>query len=485
MDIEGSGVAVGIDAAVVANHHVVVRRPRPGRPGDVVANFVVPPTLAGMDTLSKRLSPHGPLMAVAEPTSMTWLPLSIALGRAGCSLALVGNRHSARLRSALAGKNKSDPIDADMLCRAGEFFSLEPARIPGAAELALKRVCQRRGKLIVDSNRCLRRVISLARWAFPDVWNAFAGSRPTALAVLTRWPDLSQLARARTSSVSDVIAAHTRDVSNVDERAANVRAAARAWAEFWDGHVDLDALAWETAELLDDYAAAEARLDRATDAARQRWEQIWGDDELLLSVPGMGPIIAPTVRAFLADCRHFDDAKQAQSFVGLNPSNWSSGQMQAPSRAITKEGPQRAPPRLLPGRQRRPRHRSTVRRVLSTVDDRTRALPHPSQLRGRPQARCSHLGDADLGPQLPAARPRRTTDHPTRGQTARRRAGSPRRCPPAGTSPLSSNTPSPPHPLTKSATPETTTSPYRPPTTGQPVAPAHHNKKRQSSLDNR
>jgi hypothetical protein len=73
MDIEGSGVAVGIDAAVVANHHVVVRRPRPGRPGDVVANFVVPPTLAGMDTLSKRLSPHGPLMAVAEPTSMTWL----------------------------------------------------------------------------------------------------------------------------------------------------------------------------------------------------------------------------------------------------------------------------------------------------------------------------------------------------------------------------------------------------------------------------
>ena len=45
------------------------------------------------------------------------------------------------------------------------------------------------------------------------------------------------------------------------------------------------------------------------------------------------------MRAFLADASQFDDAKQAQSFVGLNPSNWSSGQMAAPSRAITKEGP--------------------------------------------------------------------------------------------------------------------------------------------------
>lgn len=339
MSIEGSGVTVGLDAAVVANHHVIVRRQTPGGPGEVVASFVASPSLSGMDMLSKQLAPYAPVMAVAEPTSMTWLPLSIALERAGCSLALVGNRHSARLRSALAGKNKSDPIDADMLSRAGEFFSLEPARIPSPEELALKRACQRRGKLIVDSNRSLRRIISLARWAFPDVWNAFAGSRPTALAVLTRWPDLSQLARARTSSVSDVVAAHTRDVSNVDQRAATIRGAARAWAEFWEGHVDLEALAWETSELLDDYAAADARLDRATETAQRRWEQLWGDDPLLLSVPGMGPIIAPTVRAFLADAQHFADAKEAQSFVGLNPSNWSSGQMEAPSRAITKEGP--------------------------------------------------------------------------------------------------------------------------------------------------
>ena len=169
--VEGSAaaVAVGIDAAVVANHHVVVRRPEAGRPGTVVDDFVVPPTLAGMERLTKRLAAWPGAVAVAEPTSMTWLPLSIALGDAGVELSLVGNRHSARLRSALAGKNKSDPIDAAVLSRAGEFFELSPARIPAATELALRRAAQRRGKTITDANRCLRRLISQARWAFPDL----------------------------------------------------------------------------------------------------------------------------------------------------------------------------------------------------------------------------------------------------------------------------------------------------------------------------
>jgi transposase len=332
-------VAIGIDAAVVANHHVVVRRPGVSGAGETLEDFVVAPTLAGMEILTKRLSQWPGVMAVAEPTSMTWLPLSVALRNAGGDLALIGNRHSARLRSALAGKNKSDPIDAVVLSRAGELFALQPARIPAAGELALRRAAQRRGKALVEANRCLRRVISQARWAFPDVWNAFAGSQSTALAVLNRWPHLENLGRARTSSITEVVALHTRGVAHVEARAERIRAAARSWAEFWSGHLDLDALAWETTELLEDLNAAEARLERASEQARQRWEQLWGDDPLLLSVPGMGPIIAPTVRAFLADGTQFETAKEAQAYVGLNPSNWSSGQMESPSRAITKEGP--------------------------------------------------------------------------------------------------------------------------------------------------
>ncbi|WP_281175149.1 IS110 family transposase [Knoellia sinensis] len=190
---------VGIDAAVVANHHVCVREhDADGQPR--LTRFHVPPTIAGLRRLGDRLAPYPGGVAVAEPTSMTWLGLSVALRDAGADLALVGTRDSARLRGAISAKHKSDVIDADVLATAGEVFTLTPLRPPPPAQLALRRACTRRGKVVIDGNRARRRLISLARWAFPDVWGGFAGSMPTAVAVLTRWPDLRSLAAARRSA---------------------------------------------------------------------------------------------------------------------------------------------------------------------------------------------------------------------------------------------------------------------------------------------
>jgi transposase len=331
-------VRVGIDAAITANHHVCVRQV--GADGTVTnTRFVVPPTLVGLRTLGQRLLVHPGVVAVAEPTSMTWLPLALALSDAGGALALVGSRHAARLRGAIIGKSKSDVIDADVLARAGDVFDLRPLVLPGPDQLALRRVVTRRGAAVIDANRYLRRLISLARWAFPDVWNAFGGSLPTAVAVLGRWPHLPALAAVRRATLTAVVAEHTRAVPDVPARAEAIRVAAGQWAAFWSGRLDLDALAFDVTEHLTDLAVAHARIDRATAQATRYWERLYGGDPLLASVPGMGPVTAPTVRAFLGDGTGFGTAKAAASYVGITPSTWSSGTVNQPSRAITKEGP--------------------------------------------------------------------------------------------------------------------------------------------------
>lgn len=266
MLIQGSSdpprlVRVGIDAAIVAQHEVCIRaidaqgRVRTDR-------FRVQPTLAGLRSLSNRLAETPGVVAVAEPTSMTWLALSVALREAGCDLSLLGARHAARLRGAISGKHKSDVIDADVLGRAGEVFDLHPLRPVEPAQLALRRACVRRGMAVIDGNRHLRRLISLARWAFPDVWNGFRGSLPTAVAVLHRWPHLAQLAAARRSTLTAVVALHTRGVADVPDRVEAIRSAAAAWAAFWAGHLDLDALAFDVTEHLTDIADAKARTER-------------------------------------------------------------------------------------------------------------------------------------------------------------------------------------------------------------------------------
>lgn len=128
-------------------------------------------------------------------------------------------------------------------------------------------------------------------------------------------------------------------MSGVAERAGAIRVAAAAWVEFWDGRLDLDALAWEVTEHLHDITIASEQIERATTQAQRYWTRLYGDDPLLLSLPGMGPMTAPTIRAFLGDGTRFATAKAAASYVGLTPSTWSSGTVVQPSRAITKEGP--------------------------------------------------------------------------------------------------------------------------------------------------
>ena len=67
-----------------------------------------------------------------------------------------------------------------------------------------------------------------------------------------------------------MVAEHTRGVGDVPAQVQEIRSAAAAWAHFWVGHLDLDALAWDVSEHLADMAVANARIDRATTQAQRR-----------------------------------------------------------------------------------------------------------------------------------------------------------------------------------------------------------------------
>jgi transposase len=145
------------------------------------------------------------------------------------------------------------------------------------------------------------------------------------------------LSRAHVDSITDVVAAHSRD-KHPDRRAERIRTAAGGWLRYWAGRLDVDALAWEVAELLDDIDAADAAIVRSSEHASVLWREYWPDD-LLCTIPGIGPICAGSTRAWWGTGAHLPSAKAAAAFVGLNPSNWESGLSASPSRPMTKQGP--------------------------------------------------------------------------------------------------------------------------------------------------
>ena len=134
-----------------------------------------------------------------------------------------------------------------------------------------------------------------------------------------------------------MVAAHSRD-HEPQRRAERIRDAAAGWTRFWQGRLDLDALAWEVAAMLDDIVVADQRQADATGQAIGLWKENWPDDPLI-SIPGMGPICSAAIRGWWGDATQFPTAKAAVAHTGLNPSMWSSGLTESPSRRITKQGP--------------------------------------------------------------------------------------------------------------------------------------------------
>jgi hypothetical protein len=92
------------------------------------------------------------------------------------------------------------------------------------------------------------------------------------------------------------------------------------------------------AGLIDDIEMADATIARAATHATTLWQAYWPDD-VLCTIPGIGPICAASTRAWWGSGQHLASAKAAAAFIGLNPSNWSSGLTASPSRPITKQGP--------------------------------------------------------------------------------------------------------------------------------------------------
>ena len=127
-----------------------------------------------------------------------------------------------------------------------------------------------------------------------------------------------------------------------------------------------------------DLAESRARVDPFASHARQWWEHLYGDDPLVLSLPGVCPATGASIRAYFGDGSGFDSAKKAANYVGITPSTWSSGTMNQP-RGPSARRDRPASSGVLPGRQRCPDHGLAAGRVLSPAHDRIRTLPYTGQ----------------------------------------------------------------------------------------------------------
>ncbi len=320
---------VGIDLAVTAASELAV-----ATGATIEATHRVASTPRGLTEGIAKAAKGRSVAIVVESTAMAWFIAAVAAVRSGVEYSLyrVSGRKSAALRAFYRSHTKTDHIDARVLARMPAVDdSLLTYRLPAPSELAMKRLVVSRHKLTTETTKLQNRMRSLLAWAAPGMINAAGGTVSTGLVrVLGRWSDLTSLAKARVATI-----ALQGDWSR--ERAEAVRAAATEAVAFYEGHVDFSAVGLELELSLAQLGFLTSQVDRLEERIAALHTELYPRDRLL-SIPGIGPVVAGVVRAVVGDLSRFANQASFRAYTGLVPRENSSGEVRQRGR-ISKAGP--------------------------------------------------------------------------------------------------------------------------------------------------
>jgi transposase len=158
----------GIDIAK-AKADVCTRLP-PAREGGRRASRVeeVPATAREVTALAGRLLADGVELAVMESTSDYWRIWFCLLEAAGLRVQLVNSRHARQL----AGRPKTDRLDAQWIARLAEMGLLRPSFVPPPEIRALRDLTRTRAQLVRDRTREWQRLEKLLEGALVKLSSA-------------------------------------------------------------------------------------------------------------------------------------------------------------------------------------------------------------------------------------------------------------------------------------------------------------------------
>ena len=281
---------------------------------------------AELDALWNRVPEGATVTVVMEPTRNAWVPLAAWFRRRGADVVMVPSERSADLRAYYAKHAKTDRLDSRVLARLPllhpEGLLREHGLGPGDS---LRRAVKLRSNLVRRRTATLHRLDALLEILGPT-WTGVLHSAmdKTALRFLAAYADPHDVLRLGRARLARFCYRHSRGAWGADA-ADGLLAAARATLALWgaDG-LDYPSLAEDI--------ALEARLAlQLTDEIHELGERIAvlyrevDREAIVLSAPGVGPILAAQILGRLGDARRFASLAGVRSYAGLVPREDSSG----------------------------------------------------------------------------------------------------------------------------------------------------------------
>jgi transposase len=285
-------------------------------------------TVEDLGRLWAGLPSTGEVTVIMEPTRNAWVALAAWFRARGATVVLVPPEQSADLRAYYSKHAKTDKLDSKVLARLPLHHpeGLRPQLDPGPAD-ALRRAVRRRSSLVERRTAVFQRIDALLELYGP-VWADAVGTgeySKAALSMLERTgADPHALTRLGRKRLTALLIRASRGAWR-EPHADTILAAAATTQQLWAaGGLDFT----ELGEDLAGEARLALQLSSEIHTLDDRISVLYTEadpDGIILSGPGLGPILAAGILGRLGDANRFDSLRGIRAFTGLVPHVSQSG----------------------------------------------------------------------------------------------------------------------------------------------------------------
>ena len=286
-----------------------------------------------LNTIQNKLNDLSNINIAMEATGHYWLSLYSALVDDGFNVSVYNPYQIKSYRGAYNNrKQKNDIIDSIIIADYLRVFGMKDSKLPQEDLMALKQFTRFRSNIVENVSSIKVQVIGLLDKVFPEYKDFFCDVfGVTSKQILLNCPTPDDIIRISTTKLANLLSKNSRGKFGKDD-ALNMKEVAKS---SFGIKFTTDACSIEIKQLINQVIFLESQLEDVDKQISELYNKL---DSHLLSVPGIGIKLAPTILAEIGDINNFDKPSKLIAFAGVDPSENQSGNKLSTNNKLSKRG---------------------------------------------------------------------------------------------------------------------------------------------------
>ena len=286
-----------------------------------------------LNTIQNKLNDLSNINIAMEATGHYWLSLYSALVDDGFNVSVYNPYQIKSYRGAYNNrKQKNDIIDSIIIADYLRVFGMKDSKLPQEDLMALKQFTRFRSNIVENVSSIKVQVIGLLDKVFPEYKDFFCDVfGVTSKQILLNCPTPDDIIRISTTKLANLLSKNSRGKFGKDD-ALNMKEVAKS---SFGIKFTTDACSFEIKQLINQVIFLESQLEDVDKQISELYNKL---DSHLLSVPGIGIKLAPTILVEIGDINNFDKPSKLIAFAGVDPSENQSGNKLSTNNKLSKRG---------------------------------------------------------------------------------------------------------------------------------------------------